>query len=296
MPQPDYITQFCDYLASEKRFSIHTVSNYHRDLTDFRDFMATTYNLPPENARPPLIRSWLASLKERDMEATSINRKISALKSFYKFLLKRQLILKNPSAGIVSLKQKKRLPSFVEETQIMPVLDRSHFPDGIEGSTRFLAITLLYITGVRVSELTGIKEQDIDYASAIIRIIGKGNKQRNVPLTPQTILQIRSYIAEKRKEFENQTAFLLVNKKGNPLTRGMVYNIVKQELSTVTTLKKKSPQVLRHSFATHLSNHGAGINEIKELLGHASLASTQVYTHTAIARLKEIYQKAHPKG
>ncbi|HRP18083.1 MAG TPA: tyrosine-type recombinase/integrase, partial [Ginsengibacter sp.] len=279
-----------------KRFSIHTVSNYHRDLTDFRDFMATTYNLPPENARPPLIRSWLASLKERDMEATSINRKISALKSFYKFLLKRQLILKNPSAGIISLKQKKRLPSFVEETQIMPVLDRSHFPDGIEGSTRFLAITLLYITGVRVSELTGIKEQDIDYASAIIRIIGKGNKQRNVPLTPQTILQIRNYIAEKRKEFENQTAFLLVNKKGNALTRGMVYNIVKQELSTVTTLKKKSPHVLRHSFATHLSNHGAGINEIKELLGHASLASTQVYTHTAIARLKEIYQKAHPKG
>ncbi|HRP45156.1 MAG TPA: tyrosine-type recombinase/integrase [Ginsengibacter sp.] len=296
MPQSDYITQFCDYLASEKRFSIHTVSNYHRDLTDFRDFMATTYNLPPENARPPLIRSWLASLKERDMEATSINRKISALKSFYKFLLKRQLILKNPSAGIISLKQKKRLPSFVEETQIMPVLDRSHFPDGIEGSTRFLAITLLYITGVRVSELTGIKEQDIDYASAIIRIIGKGNKQRNVPLTPQTILQIRNYIAEKRKEFENQTAFLLVNKKGNALTRGMVYNIVKQELSTVTTLKKKSPHVLRHSFATHLSNHGAGINEIKELLGHASLASTQVYTHTAIARLKEIYQKAHPKG
>ena len=296
MPQSDYITQFCDYLASEKRFSIHTVTNYHRDLTDFRDFMATSYNLPPENARAPLIRSWLASLKEREMEATSINRKISALKSFYKFLLKRQLILKNPSAGIVSLKQKKRLPSFVEETQIMPVLDRSHFPDGIEGSTRFLAITLLYITGVRVSELTGIKEQDIDYASAIIRIIGKGNKQRNVPLTPQTILQIRNYIAEKRKEFENQTAFLLVNKKGNALTRGMVYNIVKQELSKVTTLKKKSPHVLRHSFATHLSNHGAGINEIKELLGHASLASTQVYTHTAIARLKEIYQKAHPKG
>lgn len=296
MPQSDLIEQFCNHLTSEKRYSKHTVSNYRRDLTDFRDFLETTYNQPPAEARPPFIRSWLASLKEREMEATSINRKISALKSFYKYLLKRQLITKNPATGIPSLKQKKRLPSFVEENQIVPVLERNYFPEGLEGSTRFMVITLLYITGIRVSELTGIKESDIDYSARIIRIYGKGNKQRNVPLSNDMLHQIKDYIAEKRRELEHPADSLLVNKKGKPLTRSVVYNMVKKELSLITTLKKKSPHVLRHSFATHLSNHGAGINEIKELLGHASLASTQVYTHTAIARLKEIYDKAHPKS
>lgn len=296
MPDTDLISQFCLHLLAEKRYSTHTASNYQADLTDFKDYLATTYFMEPGQAEPQMIRSWLAALKSQKFEPSSINRKISAVRSFYKYLQKKQLIERNPASAVHSLKQRKRLPSFVEENQILPVLERAFFPGGFEGSTHFLAVTLLYVTGIRVSELANIKDQDIDFSGGVIRIIGKGNKQRNVPLNGETMGQIQSYISERNKQVETTSDFLLVNQKGRPLSRSMIYRIVKGTLGEVTTLKKKSPHVLRHSFATHLSNHGAGINEIKELLGHASLASTQVYTHTAVARLIEIHKKAHPKG
>lgn len=297
MPKNEYIERFLQYLSTQKRYSPHTVKSYRKDLEDLEDFSREFY---PETSlaelKLPMLRSWLASLKDADMESRSINRKISGIRSFYKYLLRQQAIESSPAASLTFLKTKKSLPSFVDESQMKQVLVRGYYPEGFEGDTHYLIILLFYTTGMRVSELTGLTEDRIDFSNVAIRVIGKGDKQRILPLKKEVLQTVSDYISLKKKNFEQPASTLLVSHKGKPLSPAAVYKIVNQTLGPVTTLKKKSPHVLRHTFATHLSDNGAAINAIKDLLGHSSLAATQVYTHTAISKLKEVHKQAHPKA
>lgn len=297
MPLNDCIYEFLQHLSSQKRYSPNTIKSYQNDLTDFRDFIEQQYpdaGLP--DIRLPLMKSWLASLKARNMESRSINRKMSAIRSFYKFLLRMNYVNSDPALSLTTLRTKKSLPSFVEERQMQRLQERSFFPKEFKGDTWYLIILLLYVTGLRVSELTGLRESDIDLAGANIKVLGKGNKERIVPVKKEILTLLEDYLSVVKKETGIVNPHLFTGKNRKPLSPASVYKIVKTTLSEVTTIRKKSPHVLRHTFATHLSNHGAAINAIKELLGHSSLAATQVYTHTSISRLKEIYKQAHPKS
>lgn len=293
----DHIHSFCNYLLSQKRFSENTVKSYGNDLEGLRTYIVHTYEIDdPAVISPQMLKSWLSSLKEEKMESRSINRKLSAVKSFFKYLLRHQVVSKSPAAGIPSMKIKKKLPVFLEEKQVKDVLVRDFYPSGFEGDTHHLILSLFYQTGMRVSELASLKESDIRFSAHTISVWGKGNKQRFIPVQESLLALIQDYIKEKRKLFEVPDEILIVNAKNKPISRTSLYKIIRQILTEITTIQKKSPHVLRHSFATHMSDHGASIGAIKDLLGHSSLAATQVYTHTSIARLKEEYKKAHPKS
>jgi integrase/recombinase XerC len=292
------IQSFLDYLKFQKRYSEHTIISYQNDLISFFDFIELKFgDILLEEINASFVRSWLADLKEHGMESKSINRKISSLKSFFKYQLKQGVLEVSPMVTIVSPKIKKRLPQFVEEKDIATLFKHVEFPDTWEGKTDRLLFELLYNTGMRRAELVNLKESQIDKGNTTIKVLGKGNKERVLPVSKELMKSIRQYILDKRTEFEKVDAMiLLVNKKGKKLDPKQVYNIVKRYLSEVTTIDKKSPHVLRHSFATHLMNNGADLNAVKELLGHSSLAATQVYTHNTIEKLKDIHKKAHPKA
>jgi integrase/recombinase XerC len=289
---------FLQYLQFQKRYSQHTVLAYQTDLNQFYDFVIVTYgNLPLNEISAGVVRSWLAQLKEDELEAKSINRKISSLKSFFKHQMKLGAIKSSPMATLVTPRVKKRLPQYVEERDMQTLLHRVPFADDWQGQTEKLVIELLYQTGIRRAELAGLKENQLDSGNCCIKVLGKGNKERIIPISTELVQLLQSYIAAKRREFEVfDASVLLVSKKGKPLYVRQVHDIVKRNLSEVTTIDKKSPHVLRHSFATHLMNNGADLNAVKELLGHSSLAATQVYTHNNIEKLKEVYKKAHPKA
>ncbi len=292
------IQEFLNYLTFQKRYSKHTIISYQNDLTGFFDFLALQYNsIGLQEISPSVIRSWLASLKENKTASKTINRKISTLKSFFKYQLKLNMIDFSPMNAVVSLKVSRRLPSFIEQKDINTLFQHVDFPKTWEGKTNRLLLAIFYQTGIRLSELINLKESLVDKSNGAIKVLGKGNKERVIPLNNDLLHQIDSYIAEKKLLVdEKPTINLLVNKKGKALYPKYVYNIVKQYLGDVSTNERKSPHVLRHSFATHLTNNGADINAIKELLGHSSLASTQVYTHNSIEKLKEVYKLAHPKS
>ena len=246
---------------------------------------------------PSMIRSWLASLKEGGMESKSINRKISALKSFFKFQIREGNLQASPMITIISPKNKKRLPQFVDEKDVNVLFTHVEFPDNWEGKTDRLVLQLLYNTGIRQAELGALKERQVDKSNRVIKVLGKGNKERVIPVSIELMNSLLSYINEKRSMFNKfDDEHVLVNAKGKKLYPKYVYNKVRQYLSLVTTIDKKSPHVLRHTFATHLLNNGAELNAVKELLGHSSLAATQVYTHNTIEKLKDVYKKAHPKA
>ena len=231
------------------------------------------------------------------MESKSINRKISALKSFFKFQLKAGELEGSPIAAIISPKNKKRLPQYVDEKGINTLFQHIEFPDTWQGKTERLILELFYHTGIRQAELVGLKESQIDRSNSQIKVLGKGNKERIIPINNELMNLIKEYTSDKRTNFEVfDDEYVLVNKKGEKLYPKYVYNIVRQYLSKVTTIEKRSPHVMRHTFATHLMNNGADINAVKELLGHSSLAATQIYTHNTIEKLKDIYKKAHPKA
>ena len=291
------INTFLNYLKFEKRYSLHTIISYETDLGQFFAYLLSQYpNTSINEIKPILIRSWLATLKgEEDLSAKSINRKISSLKSFFKYQLKLGAIVQTPMTTIVSPKISKRLPVFVQENHIETLLTHVQFTDDWKGETEKLVIELLYATGIRLSELINLKETQIDAAYQQIKVVGKGNKERIIPISNQLLQSIKNYIANKQQT-ENSVANLFITNKGKPLQPRIVYGFVKQYLSLVTTVQKKSPHILRHSFATHLMNNGADLNAVKELLGHSSLAATQVYTHNTIEKLKEVYKKAHPKA
>lgn len=297
MPQIDLVQQFCDYLATQKRYSPNTVSSYLNDLEALRIYAKDEYEIDDmSSVSSQILRSWLSHLKEQKLESRSVNRKLSATRSFYKYLMRLGMGERNPTDGIRSLKTPKSLPVFLELSQVKELLDRHFFPAGFEGDTDFLIVSLFYNTGMRVSELGSLRESDIDFSAAIISVIGKGNKQRNIPLSADMAALVREYLAEKKRLFDDPLEVLVVSDKNKRLSRTELYKRVHRMLAEVTTIQKKSPHVLRHTFATHLSDQGASIGAIKDLLGHSSLAATQVYTHTGIARLKEIYKKAHPKS
>lgn len=292
------IESFINYLTFEKRYSKHTVNSYRTDLVQFHTYLTMQYELLEITTASHIhIRSWIVKMVQEGISNRSVNRKISTLKSFFKYQKRKGLITTNPMQKIISPKQSKRLPSFVQEKHIDKLLDDVVQPDGFPGIRDLLMLELLYQTGVRRSELINLKESDFNRANSTLKVFGKGQKERLIPISSQLIVLLDKYIALRSEEFEDsEFSLLLVTDKGKPMYPKFVYNKVKAYLSAVTTLSQRSPHVLRHSFATHLSNAGAELNAIKSLLGHSSLAATQVYMHNTIEKLKKAHKTAHPKG
>lgn len=291
------ILPFINYLKFQKRYSQHTVISYQTDLNSFFTFLQEQYGQTElGDIKTVFVRSWLAELKQQGLEAKSINRKISSLKSFFKYQLRQQVIPVSPMAAIISLKISKRLPQFVSKKDMTVLLQHVEFPDTWDGKTERLLIELLYNTGIRQAELIGLKEIQVSKNNSTIKVLGKGNKERIIPVSNQLMNLIQEYLLAKRKLVEVDAGYLLVMKNGKKLYPKYVYNAVNRYLNIITTIDKKSPHVLRHTFATHLMNGGADLNAVKELLGHSSLAATQIYTHNTIEKLKDIHKKAHPKA
>ncbi len=293
-----FISDFTSYLSSEKRYSINTVQAYQRDLEQFFIYVQSSYEITDIKFVSHIhIRSWLAKLKENNIENRSINRKISTLKSFYKYLLRNEVVESSPMTKIISPKNVKRLPVFVNEQNMQDMLKHNLSEDSdFKTQTNQLIVELLYQTGIRRAELLNIKCSDIDFYNNSIKILGKGNKERILPLMKEIIEQLKTYILLRDEIVKNQHSILFSIANGKPIYAKYMHKVVKDYLSASTTISKKSPHVLRHTFATHLLNQGADLNAVKELLGHANLNATQIYTHNTIDKLKEIHKKAHPKA
>jgi integrase/recombinase XerC len=292
------VNLFLQYLQYEKRYSPHTVSAYQRDVEQFAQYLSTAYELPaPNEASFPMIRSWIVSLVEQKMEATSINRKIATLRTFFKFLLKQKSISQDPMLKVVALKPSRSLPAFVEEQPLSLLLDQFEFTQDFSGLRDKLILELLYGTGIRLSELIYLKENDLSIYDQVIKVTGKGNKQRIIPVHQSLPPLLKSYLESKKAQLiGNPSAYLIVTDKGEQSYPMMIQRIVKKYLNMITTIEKRSPHVLRHTFATHLLNKGADLNAIKDLLGHSSLGATQVYTHNSLDKLKKVFEQAHPKA
>ena len=288
--------RFLAYIKFEKRYSSNTVTAYQTDLDQFFGYLQQQYNISDISlVNPPIIRSWLVYLMEGRTGARSVNRKLSALKSFYKFLLREGVLAENPMRKIISPKVPKRLPAFIEKDTMEVLLDHVEFGEGYPGMRDRMIVEMFYSTGMRLTELVNLKETDIDFHHDTLKVLGKRNKERLIPFSRKFESMLIAYMEEKRKNF-GVSIDLFLTDKGKKIYTKMVYRIVTRYLGEVTTMEKKSPHVLRHTFATHLLNNGAELNAVKELLGHASLAATQVYTHNTIDKLKRIYKQAHPKA
>jgi integrase/recombinase XerC len=294
----DPIQSFLDYLKYQKRYSAHTIRSYHDDLAQFLGFLQIQFE---ETSITVIghhhVRSWLASIKENDNSSKTINRKISSLKSFFKYLVRTGILEQTPMTKVITPKVSKRLPDFIQEGDAGKLIGALKNTEDWKGLNTKMLITLFYTTGMRLSELVNLRESQVDFSRKQVKVLGKGNKERIIPVSQEVLLMIREYMQHKKREFESADNTLLVTEKGKKMYSKYPYLLVKSFLTTeVKTLSKKSPHVLRHSFATHLSNNGADLNAIKELLGHSSLAATQVYTHNTIEKLKNVYKKAHPKA
>lgn len=290
------VETFLKYLSFEKRYSQHTVDAYRKDLQQFSDFLNSEFEIEDfTEVKHPHIRGWIVSLMDQDLSPKSVNRKLATLKSFYKFLLGREYLDSNPTSQIKPLKTEKDLPAFVKEDEITNLLDRMEFSSDFSGQRDKLLLELLYSTGIRLAELKGLKETDVNFYEKTIRVLGKRNKERIIPVGNSLIKLIGDY--QKIKTEMGMTGDkLLLTDSGEVLYPMFIYRKVKTYLNAVTTLSKKSPHVLRHTFATHLLNKGADLNAVKDLLGHTSLAATQVYTHNSIEKLKAAFDQAHPKA
>jgi len=289
---------FIDYLLLEKKYSELTVKAYQRDIEDFLQFLETEYETRViKDADYSQIRSWIVSLVEKGISNRSINRKVSALNSWYKFLLKVGDVKSNPLAKHRALKTNKKIQVPFSESEMISVLDQIHHEDTFEGIRNKLIIELFYSTGIRRIELVGLKLNSIDLANKTLKVLGKRNKERFVPLLDSVINTIQDYLKSRVnlndiKDYD----YLFLTKKGVKIYETLVYRIINDYFSLASSKVKKSPHILRHSFATHLLNQGADLNAVKELLGHSSLAATQVYTHNSIAELKKVYSNAHPRS
>lgn len=293
------VAGFLSYLQFEKRYSSHTITAYEEDLQQFFTYLQKQFGMQEPALKEigsSFVRSWLASLKEAKNSAKTINRKISSLKSFFKYHLRTGELEQSPMTTIVSPKVPKRLPVYVEQKDTDTLFQHVEFPDTWSGRTDRLILAIFYNTGMRRSELVNLKESQVNAAANTIKVLGKGSKERVIPVNPVLITEINEYIRAKQNIEAADRVYLLVNEKGKQVHVQYVYMAVKSYLSLVTTVDKKSPHVLRHTFATHLTNNGADLNAVKELLGHSSLAATQIYTHNTIEKLKDVYKKAHPKA
>ncbi len=291
------MNEFLQYLQYEKNYSSHTVLSYHTDLQQFCDFL----QISPDQFNPRKITSqdiqkWVLSLMSDKNTARTLSRKISTLKSFWRYLLKQGLTNNNPTLKIILPKTKKPLPAFFKESEMNVVLDNTFTPESFEPVRNQLILELLYLTGIRLSELINIEDKDIDFKSGNVKVTGKRNKQRIIPIQTTLCEDIERYIDIRNSTVEPLTTNLFVRGNGKKMYPKAVYNIVHNAMSQVSSLQKRSPHVLRHTFATSLLNNGADINALKELLGHSSLAATQVYTHTSFEELYNIYKHAHPRA
>ena len=290
------IQNYLDYLLFEKRYSTHTIKAYRTDLFLLQKYLSESYELSIDKANHSMIRSWLVEELNKGNSPRTVNRKITTLKSFYKYLLKEQLIVINPTLKISSSKTSKKLPTFIALDDMNKLLDKVEFEDSFTGILDKLIIEIFYSTGIRLSELINIKLKDIDKNKEQLKVLGKRNKERLIPLTKEVIQSISKYLILRNDLHIKDTSFLLLTADGKKLNSSLVYRKVNDILKDVTTLDKKSPHILRHTFATHMLNNGADLNVIKELLGHASLAATEVYTHNSIDKLKQIFNNAHPRA
>jgi integrase/recombinase XerC len=295
-----YIDAFLQHLLLVKRYSAHTIVNYKNDLTQAFNFLEITFGQEPlSDIKPTFIRTYLATLKDRGLEPRSINRKISALKSFFKYGMIQKLVAQNPLAIIPLQKTAKRLPSYLQQTEIDQLLHNIPYAEGYKGILEKTILLVFYSTGMRLSELVLLQTQKVDFSYSQIKVLGKGNKERIIPFGNILYQQLETYKTAYYTHFNTNNIampYFFKSENGNNLYHKQVYLIVKKHLQLVTSITKKSPHILRHTFATHLTNNGAELNAVKELLGHASLAATQVYTHNSIDKLKEIFKNAHPKA
>jgi integrase/recombinase XerC len=288
---------FLSYLKYEKRYSIHTITAYENDLGQFIFFGNELFaDFTLEHVDYRLIREWIVSLLNKGTLPRSVNRKISTLKTFYKFLQREGVILKNPTDHVIMPRMAKKLPEFVQEEEMNQLLDGSFFADDFEGRRDKAIITLFYGTGIRLSELVGIRFSDLNLGEKMIKVMGKRAKERIVPIPLEIAETLKIYLAVRNALFPIAEPFLFLTSSGEPAYPKLIYRIVKRELAQVSTIDQQSPHILRHSYATHLLNRGADLNAIKELLGHANLAATQVYTHTSFEQLKKVYKQAHPRA
>lgn len=292
------IERYLDHLTYEKRCSAHTTAAYRRDLHQFQEFIRSFGLDAPEHATDKIVRGFMMKLMEEGIGARSVNRKLSALRGFFCFARLTGTISTEPTALIEPPKTPKRLPEFLEEGRIGQLLTDHAWPDGHTGQLHRLIIEMLYGTGMRLAELLGLRVQDVDLPGRSMRVIGKRNKERIIPLSDRLVdligefLKARSAVARDL----DRNGTLLIDDRGEPIARRTVQRLVTQYLGSVTTSSKRSPHVLRHTFATHMLEHGADLNAVKELLGHASLAATQVYTHNTVEKLRKVHAQAHPRG
>ncbi len=288
------LQNFLDYLKLERNYSSHTIKAYQNDLTAFQEFCSHEFEVSSlAEVGYPIIRSWILSLSKKGISNLSINRKVSSLKSFFKFLQKIGEIETNPLIGHKALKVQKKIQVPFSKKEILEVMDAIQ-GDDFESVRNRLVIEMLYATGIRRTELLHMKLSDIDFSDNVIRILGKRNKERFVPILSTMLISIHNYLPLRNELAEND--YLFVTSKGNKMYETLVYRIINSYFSLASTKLKKSPHILRHSFATHLLNEGANLNSVKELLGHSSLASTQVYTKNSLESLKQMYNQAHPRS
>lgn len=287
------IEKFISYIEIEKRYSNHTIIAYQKDLEQFLDFLQIKEENEMKEVTPSIIRSWLVDLYDKEIEKKSINRKLTTLRSFFKWLKAEGEILVNPTAKIKGLKVEKRIPQFVKESELKDLSNESIFDNTYKGVRDFLMIEMFYQTGIRLSELINLKTSDVNITS--IKVLGKRNKERVIPITNSLNTLISNYNKFK-KELGLESNYFFLKENGNILYPKLVYRIINNYLGQVANLEKRSPHVLRHTFATHMLNNGAGLEVLKDLLGHANLTATQVYTHNSFSHLTNIYSQAHPRG
>jgi integrase/recombinase XerC len=292
------IDEFLQYLRYEKNYSTHTVVAYKCDLQQLMDFACAEFNVTePGRIDSDMLRAWMISLMENKLSARSVNRKSSCLKSFWHFLMRQGYTKSNPVKKVLSPKTKKPLPAFLKEEEMNEILKPVENPKNVFIACRdSLIIELFYTTGIRLSELIGLTDNQVDLDSCVLRVTGKRNKQRLIPFGNVLKMSIAEYKRVRDEHVTEKTKRLLTRENGDPLYAQLVYRVVNKKLTGVTTLSKKSPHVLRHTFATALLNRGAELNAVKELLGHSSLSATEVYTHTTFEELKKVYKQAHPRA
>ena len=289
---------FLQYLQIEKRYSLHTVRSYLNDLDQFHHFLFSL-GLPedPVAVTSYDIRAWIVSMLNNNYSPVSVHRKISCLRVFYRYLRKEGIVKNDPLEKVVLPKRKKTLPVFIEEEAINKLLDNFSFGDDFAGIRNRTIIELLYITGIRRAELIGLRDNDVDLTEGSLKVTGKRNKQRIIPLVKPFLKRLEDYLRIRNENTETiNNGWFFITDKGNKLYDKYVYNTENSYLAMVTTIEKKSPHVLRHTFATHMLNRGADLNSIKELLGHANLSATQIYTHNTFEKLKKVYKQAHPRA
>jgi integrase/recombinase XerC len=288
------VNSFLQHIQYEKKYSSCTVFSYHNDICQFQSFLTENYSLPIEETQLKHIRNWILQLKSQNIESSSINRKLSALKSLFKFGLRNNLVKSNPCTKLQSLKTPKKLPVFFKTSELDNALESTDETKNDFSEIRNnIILEILYQTGIRRAELIGLKDSDFNFFSLTLRILGKGNKERIIPISENLKEKAEEYINLKNQIFDSP--YFILTDTGEQSYPNLIYRVVKSNMSKVSSLNKKSPHVIRHSFASGLLNNGAEISAVKELLGHANLAATQIYTHTSYEQLKKAYKQAHPR-